>query len=284
MRALTRHSSAVIPRKVQGFSLVELSVVIVIISVVAVAGLEMSATFMGRTAYQATTEKLTKIDDALMRYRKTYGRLPCPANRALTPASVCYGKEFRDAGANDCAGYTTACSAPTMATTTLYFGDVPVRDLGLPPSFALDAYGNKLNYIVGANLVTAGTAAGQYEHRDSVDGIAVRSGKIDTTCGSAGNLCQNRGTAAYFVFSNGADKRGAMNTNGVIVANCKVANPHYQIDRVNCRLNDTTMTYSNGGGPFTPNANIFYDSRYNNGATPGNFFDDIVKWRSKNAL
>ena len=268
----------------QGFSLVELSIVVAIISVVAVLGLETTATFMGRTAYQTTAGKLHDIDRAIQQYRRLYGRLPCPATRTLARSHVCFGKESRGGAANQCLNYSNACFATdkNMHSGQLLYGDVPVRDLGLPISHISDAYGNKLTYIVTTRLTVAGTGANQYDHKDSIDAITVRSGKLASTCNGTTN-CQNRGTAAYFVFSSGADKRGAATMNGTLAAACYAAQPVAKIDGVNCRLG-LNPNFTNGGPNFTLTPDIFYDSRYNGGTTPANFFDDVVKWRAKNAM
>ena len=284
MRSMCNRLPTTIRAARQGFSLVELSVVVAIISVVAVLGLETTATFMGRTAYQTTAEKLRDIDTAIVQYRRIYGRLPCPATRTLARGHVCFGKESRGGGANQCQNYTNACYAAdkNMHSGQLLYGDVPVRDLGLPISHISDAYGNKLTYIVTTRLTVAGTAANQYSHKDSVDAITVRSGKLAGTCNGTTN-CQNRGTAAYFVFSSGADKRGAATMNGTLAAACYAAQPVAKIDGVNCRLG-LAPNFTNGGPSFTLTPDIFYDSRYNGGTTPANFFDDVVRWRAKNAM
>jgi len=83
----------------RGFSLLELSIVIAIISVVAVMGLEMAAAFLSRTAYQNTQDAANTVDAALVKYRTVYGRLPCPARLNLPITDVNYGKE-------DCTAHT----------------------------------------------------------------------------------------------------------------------------------------------------------------------------------
>lgn len=76
-----------------GFSLLEMSIVVAILSIMAVAGLEMSAAFLSSTAYQNTQSTENTIDTALVKYRFVYGRLPCPARLDLAISDSNYGKE-----------------------------------------------------------------------------------------------------------------------------------------------------------------------------------------------
>lgn len=272
----------------EGFSLIELSVVIAIVSVVAVMGLEVAATFMSRTAYQVTQERIEAIDRALVQYRRQYGRLPCPG--ALASSAVaesvkggrCYGKEKRNDGAgNLCANYSNACDAAAFASNSnLKYGTVPVRDLGLPLYYMTDGYNNLLTYYVTNTMVTSSTS---FNLDTSVDGFTIRSGKQGATCGSTGNVCQTRGTAAYVLLSFGKNARGATSPAGTVVLACLPALPGTTyvdgaIDSVNCR-NGANLTLEN-----TVPLDVFYDSRFNIGTQEQSYYDDIIKWRSKSSL
>src|SRR5688572_18524613 len=69
-----------------GFSLLELSVVMAILSIVAIFGLSAAADFAKRSAGDLTKDNLAQIDAALVEYFRLYGRLPCPSVRTLNPA------------------------------------------------------------------------------------------------------------------------------------------------------------------------------------------------------
>lgn len=283
-----------IPSTRRAFSLVELSVVIVIISIVAVMGLEVTATFMGRTAYQATEEKLAVIDKAMADYYHANNGLPCPAHTPIPPSCACYGRGVYDgasvsctvpSGTYTCHTEVATCAAPLIGAT-LRVGDVPVRDLNLPLSYTVDGYGNKIRYVMTRDMELNAPATPQ--NNMATDAIAIRSGRLDATCGSVGNRCQAVGTAAYILISHGKDQRGAFSRNGV-------ANPESpcvggneddgKIDAANCRFGDTpTLRLDGSGAGVSVPQNEFYDSRFNAGTVEQNYFDDIVKWRSKSML
>lgn len=278
-----------------GFSLVELSVVLVIVSIIAVMGLELTANYMNRTAYKVTAERLDMIDKALVAYRRVNNKLPCPGSTGLTPTSACYGKEFNGSGgAGTCNDTAGACNGNVFAAGVLVSGDVPVRDLGLPLSAMVDGYGNRIYYVVAREQTynTSYTAGNPLDEFNRVpDAIAVRSGKLDTNCTAGGALCQDRGMASYFLFSVGVDKRGGRTPSGGMGRVCQntgdaadVASTDGMIDTANCRLGGALFLAKNGSTSITIPDNVFYDSRFNSGTVDTSHFDDLVKWRSKGSL
>lgn len=253
-------------RNRSGFSLLELSIVLAIVSVVVVLGLESMAVYMNRTAYRTTQEKLAVIKTALNKHRYVYGYLPCPAAQGLTYLSSEYGKEQRSG---------STCGGSTLGG--LFYGDVPVRDLNLPLSYLKDGYGSRLRYVVTGTLAVGGTASGQFSHAGSTGGIVVRTGKIEQPCST---MCQQVANAAYLVLSFGADRRGSSSTN------CAPGTAtDGMIDSVNCRFGNGQSVRINGSGAVAavPD-NVFYDSRYNNGSVEEMYFDDLLVWQTKSQL
>lgn len=120
-------------KKQRGFSLIELSIVILILGLLLGGLMQPLSTQMDVSRTKDTEKKLTDIQDALYGFAATRGRLPCPA----TVASL--GDEAPVAPA------TGACTAP-------YDGFVPGRLLGLGPldanGFVTDAWGNPIRYAV----------------------------------------------------------------------------------------------------------------------------------------
>ena len=249
----------------QGFSLVELSIVIAIVSVVAVLGLESIGLFMNRTAYRVTQERMAVIKDALNKYRFVNGALPCPANFNLAPSNVNYAKEARAGG---------ACNASIM--NNQHYGLVPVRDLNLPFTYLKDGYGSTLRYIVTPALARAGAASGQFSNPASVGQIIIRTGKIEQPCTT---LCQEIAQAAYVVLSFGADRRGS--TPGSCIPS---ADYDGMIDSVNCRFGVGQVRVNGSGAVAAIPDHVFYDSRYNNGSVEEMHFDDIIIWQTKSQL
>jgi prepilin-type N-terminal cleavage/methylation domain-containing protein len=253
-------------RSSSGFSLLELSVVLAIISIVAVMGLEGVGSFMSHTAYEVTQDKLAVVKTALAKHRQVYGYLPCPAVPSLDINNTGYGKEARSSG---------VCSASSYSAD-IYYGDLPVRDLGLPLSYMKDGYGNKMRYAVSRTMTTVAL----FSNVASLGAIPIRTGKIQEPC----TVCQIiTGQAAYVVLSFGGDKRDNRTTS------CIGGNALYDgmIDSVNCRTamggTDTVVTGGNGAAAAIP-LGTFYDSRFNNGTVEASHFDDLILWQTKGQL
>ena len=234
--------------------------VVAIMSIISVAGLEIATQFVGNRAYDATQAQLTQLDTALTQFYKTYGRLPCPAQVGLRPLhpSMNYGKE-------DCdnTGWTGTGAA-------IMGGAIPFRTLNLMQSVSIDSYGNKIGYYVTKNLTNF----------DEADRASTATGAIEVRSGTLTNFTTVTTEAAYILVSHGPDKRGAYSKLGVQQARCAEGGD-VRIDAQNC-----VYSVSTGNGPTSPviNANVFYDSRFNNGAVNANYFDDIVIWHSRGQL
>lgn len=91
-----------------GFSLLELSVVLLIISLVAAMGLGLGSNALKGADRVATQEKLAAIKKALNQFAQQNGYLPCPADRTLTPGNANYGVERRQYSGTGYSGPFTA--------------------------------------------------------------------------------------------------------------------------------------------------------------------------------
>ncbi|MES2984158.1 MAG: prepilin-type N-terminal cleavage/methylation domain-containing protein [Pseudomonadota bacterium] len=280
----------------RGFSLVELSVVVSIMSVVSVMGLEGAANFINRTSGAVTKDRLAVVDTAIARFFRIYGRLPCPAARTAAPlGSTSYGLEDCSIGT-----FATGTNYASLIGGGLMSGAVPFRTLNLPMSTSLDGFSSKINYVVTKNMTLAGTTTGRFGFYDGtnattiaasgVGGIQIRTGVLAQPCntGSCNTVADPTTTppdgAAYIVFSSGSDKRGAYSANGVATTACiptPTAAHNSRVDSQNCVQGlpgTNTVSVSN-----IPN-NVFYDNRYNAGLNLTNYFDDYVIWRKRSQL
>jgi prepilin-type N-terminal cleavage/methylation domain-containing protein len=263
---------------IQGFSLVELSIVVAIISVVATLGLEVAANFVNRTTSAVSRERLKVVDEATAAFFKIYGRLPCPANKTLPPENTNYGTE-------DC---TIAVITGTTLGGGVMAGAVPFRTINLPVIYSLDGFASKFNYAVTKNQTEAGLGATQFANSANVAGIEVRTGVLEQPCSTS--KCQvlaspaSNSGAAYFIFSSGADQRGAVSARGVALKDC--ANPTAtsdpRIDSQNCTYGNATIKgyLLVAGGGSIPN-NVFYDNRLNAGLNRSSYYDDVAVWRPR---
>jgi len=316
-----------------GFSLLELSIVLVIIALISGFGISMSSNILTSADRVTTRERLLVIQQALEAYVAKNGYLPCPASRLLTPTDVDFGKEKRiekgglasieitelmnqgwrnytesvtvsggnptqnaqvtavlaknpygnngvisfkitDPGKgytsppNISVGYTTGdedsytftakltsvCDDTNGVTsvTNSYTGAVPTQTLGIPASYAADAWKNKFLYAVSPKLVTGGTGA-----------MAREDGTIRISYGTLSGSYIITDKASYIVLSHGRDGKGAyplLSTASIPAVPCGSSS---NIDTQNC------------DGGFN-----FYDAEYNDGSQADYFFDDYVLWGS----
>ncbi len=138
-----------------GFSLVEMSVVLVVIGLITGMGVSAAIDSLESTRRVATETKLDVIESALFNFRKNYGRLPCPADSTLATDNTDYGVEAANMSGT-CTGGTPAAThvTPTLAipdateSGAVPSGALPARTLGLPDEFMYDSWGGKFMYEV----------------------------------------------------------------------------------------------------------------------------------------
>lgn len=116
-----------------GFSLIELAVVLIILSVLLGLGLSAMNAQLTRAHFETTTKRQQIVKDALINYLRVNRRLPCPANAASD------GVQVPDNLVGPC--------DPGVAGTT-NFGILPWRTLGLDRDTAIDGWGTLFSYMV----------------------------------------------------------------------------------------------------------------------------------------
>lgn len=165
-------------RKKSGFTLVELSIVLVIVGILLFGSLSVYTTAAENARIDSTNKILDAIERALKLHYRVNGGLPCVAvgNLALNDSS------FGDEG--DC---------------TATAGVIPTRALNLPDSYMFDGWGNRISYIVAAACDEA------WISDDCAANLTVQdnTGASERTAG-----------AAYVVLSYGKNGLGAFNRNG----------------------------------------------------------------------
>lgn len=236
---------------ISGFTLVELSVVLVVISLLVAGGLAASVSMVNRSAYIDTRTQLQQIEESLQDYYTVNGRLPCVASLNEAISSATFGIEVGATGTT-CAG-GAAQSTPGHYRVDIgggvmvRVGMLPVRTLGLSDSAAADKFGSRIVYAVTEKL----TDAGQF---------GTAPGAITVKDASNNNILTN---AAYFVTSLGRDRKGAYAlSNASLVEACGSTG---NLDVHNCTLNDA----------------IFREAPFNSGTEENYFFDDLVRWAPK---
>ncbi|NBX03525.1 MAG: WD40 repeat domain-containing protein [Alphaproteobacteria bacterium] len=131
---------------ITAFTLLELSIVIVIIAVITAMGVVSTQGITEAAKRAATENKMDVIEKALMDFRTVNGRLPCPADITIANGGANYGEEA-----------TTANPYSLSDDYCIYarLGTIPVKALGLPDEYMVDGWGNRFTYNMQGYRSTA---------------------------------------------------------------------------------------------------------------------------------
>ena len=135
----------------KAFSLIELSIVLVIISILITGTLSVSISSVNSARYSSTKNLMESLYVALGNYVKINGHLPCPASLNIAKGVANYGSATGVAG--DC----TVLGGVTNVSGNIVYGMIPVNDLGLLSDNGEDAFGTKLSYAVDRTLTDPAT-------------------------------------------------------------------------------------------------------------------------------
>ncbi|MSP33807.1 MAG: prepilin-type N-terminal cleavage/methylation domain-containing protein [Rickettsiales bacterium] len=184
------------------FSLIELSIVLVVISIVIAGALSASTVSLNNAKIKNTTDRMDAIYKALGNFVATNYRLPCPASLIIARDSVGYGDSVGSAG-----GCSAAGVYKSSAQNAIIYGMIPIAALGLPKELAEDGFGNKLIYVVNKSLTAADypstTLGGYFSSFLESDAAAIRILQVPTSNVIDGN--------AFALISLGQNKYGAFN-------------------------------------------------------------------------
>lgn len=125
-----------------GFSLIEIAVVLIVISVLMVIVAAPLGSIRAQRATEDTNAKLAALDATIAVYVAQNGRLPCPANGTLD------GTANANAGLEQVNVGITACTLVDQTS-----GVVPWKTLGVQLADVTDGWGNVFTYRVDESLI-----------------------------------------------------------------------------------------------------------------------------------
>lgn len=260
-------------KKKEGFTLLELSVVLVVVALVLGASISLGAARIEAQNINSTREKLDSIEQALNRYisqgsAAIVNGLPCPADGSLPPTNAAYGFSVATC---DATGYANIFNNTIPNTGDIIGGVVPTGTLFLPPEYMLDGWGNKFSYHIDRRFSLVANM--QTDPTGTAEKIVVK-----TSCGG-GATCTNtpNGTnnitnqAILVILSHGPDGFGAWRrvASG---ANVRTATPTDADELANYATGCTTSAAANTCGN--------YDRTFVARTTDINF-DDIVRFKQR---
>jgi prepilin-type N-terminal cleavage/methylation domain-containing protein len=164
------HNVTISHKRRQGFTLLEMSIVLVIIGVILAGGAVTFGASIQQRQYNETKDKLTFLQKTLRDYWLTFGRLPCPAdistynNLQTAGANNNFGKETT-ATNGACTGAQFVYNRDTGTTANCdysdsnhmnctYGGMIPTKTLQLPDDYAFDGWGRRIFYAVDSDFIT----------------------------------------------------------------------------------------------------------------------------------
>ncbi len=134
------------PRK-RGFTLIELSLVLMILSLLLSGILTITNQEVRRGKMAELKMKMTAIENALLQFRIANNRMPCPGNLTLVTTNANYGLEASTLGNCAVGGAITVTLRDGGGGRTVA-GPIPVHTLKLPEDYMFDPWGGKFLYAV----------------------------------------------------------------------------------------------------------------------------------------
>ena len=123
-------------RKLSGFSLLEVAIVLCIIGIISGIGIPALNNFLKYQKIRKTEDHIEQIIQSLASYVLTNNRLPCPAKPAAS-------------------GAENGISEENCLFSDTFIGLVPYRTLGIPEKIAKDGYHNWITYAVNLPLTNS---------------------------------------------------------------------------------------------------------------------------------
>jgi prepilin-type N-terminal cleavage/methylation domain-containing protein len=241
----------------QGFSLLELSVVLLIMGFVASALLSMGISQSTSSRYEYTENNMKEIERALGAFLLANSRLPCPMPGSLAPDAADYG--FEDTSAS--------CADTYIAAENIYAGAVPFAALGLPDSYMLDAWDHRILYVVDDRFTTTAAFLAAMPNAPPLGRITIMVSGDDVSG-------QRRTSqAAVVLVSHGANGYGAWPKTQIAP----------DVDRINpdpSTISISAAEIENAEIQHTAGAPLSFDDIFSQ-ETRNSRFDDVVRYMDR---
>ena len=206
-------------KKRTAYSLLELSIVIVIISILITGAMTTAVGNISNAKSKVTKDKLQAIYKALGNFVATNGRLPCPASIILLKSDVNYGTSAATPG--DCSASVAYPPPPSGVSqssvySNLVFGMVPAVTLGLSKDMAEDGFEDKIAYVVSKNFTASAnlSASPNFTQTNfSINTVTNSNNNIFVIENSGSSTIHPATNGVFVLISYGPNKKGAYGIN-----------------------------------------------------------------------
>ncbi len=251
------------PFTIGGFSLLEMSIVLIIIATLVGGGVAFFTASVDKQQRDITLQRMAAIQKALLDYRRAFQELPCPADGSALLTQAPFGRSV--------VGHTVAgdCLDTGHATTygdgNIWGGAVPVRMLKLPDEYAFDGWGRRFMYYVDGE-VTMDFGFTNSTVSDATGDFTIEDGEGTEIVGNA----------LYVLVSHGPNGHGALTRLGTSRVNVGSTNDD-EYENCNCGIAGTDNGSFDGAFVQKPYA-------VDDLADPTDIFDDIVVYGTRNQM
>jgi prepilin-type N-terminal cleavage/methylation domain-containing protein len=128
-------------KKNLAFTLLEMSITILILGIILVGAINFQINIKERSKENITADKIEKIEQAIRAYFIQNEKLPCPADITSLKTDSSYGNELRTNG-------SCIVNNSNFLNNSLIYGGVPTKVLDLNNDYGIDAWNDKIAYIV----------------------------------------------------------------------------------------------------------------------------------------
>ena len=287
---------------IRGFTLLELSITLVITGIIAVGYLSYKQFNLDNTARAETLRRIKIIEDALLLNLAQNGNLACPANPSEVIGSTLYGvvgMSFTNPYmCNPHAG--NDLGSMNLGGDTLYYGTIPTNNIGIPSEYMIDGWGNRFGYVVQRTFINNQTSSSACTSTDGdsaqdnhsnfayfcFKGQASGSANpstpdIQILTGAGGSVISNDavyviisyGSNGYGAYLRNSDRNSGSGTDGSNVNRNPMPPTANDDEQLNLGCNPTTDSCSK----------TFYSPQFVS-RPPSSDFDDIVVYKDRNQM
>lgn len=264
-------------RSIAAYTLLELSLVLLVLGMVAGAFFTYSANTTTAANNAALTATLNTIETAMQNYRNLYLRIPCPAGITLAENNASFGVEVGTAGDGNCTGYSYINSGTdpdnsdplydATAASKVVAGGVPTKTLRIDDKYAYDPWGRKILFVVDKRLTATNAFTSYAMSSSSAGAIVIKK----TSADSLANAVTYKGIYALVSFGpngHGGYVRNPKNTSSIFSAGSTNTD-----EQKNCHCDSSAVA--------TAFDRIFVQKPRTETTTLTNVFDDVVRFKTR---